>query len=92
MCHTPIGIKNWRKHVQSVGEGREARKIREEEILSKVRRRRKDRNKVRRVEDETDNSNGERKSKKRRIEEVEEGKEEEVNPTKEDHGDRDDDK
>ena len=33
---------------------------------------RKDRNKVRRVEDETDNSNGERKSKKRRIEEVEE--------------------
>ena len=37
---------------------------------------RKDRNKVRRVEDEiedeADNSNGERKSKKRRIEEVEE--------------------
>ena len=37
-------------------------KIREEEILSKVRRMRKDRNKVRKVEDETedeaDNSNG----------------------------------
>ena len=68
-------------------------KIREEVILSKVRKMRKERNKMRILEDEVEEEKGgalESKSKKRRIEEAQEDREEDVTQTNSDLGDEDD--